>query len=252
MMSIEDHIHQAFSLILKSNQEAKTFDFEGESLGGSRGAQGHDGHIDLSGQCGLLGVAHPLLCKAHLYLALRGSMRLEKSTGLELYQHINDNFSQILGKKVFIQPAPTSYSAHLGRIPSFLTEDNLRDLEDKKVLSLVDITGEALGLGIEEREFSINEYSFSSLYITSQVSRLLLLGQFYGNNGLIKRREALLKKTFEGSSNFKNTEGLVVSFQNPIKSNQVITKDNQLLFPLSFDEQLLKLVTEKLKEDKCI
>ena len=253
MMSIEDHIYQAFSLILKSNQEGRPYNFEGELFGGARGPKDAEGLIDLSGQCGFLGFGHPLLIKAHLQLALKGAVRLQQDEGKTLYDEVNNHLSQVVGKKVFLSPRPTSFNFSLGRTSDFMPESCLKELENNESLSLIDIFGEAIGISLTETPFSVNEYSHTSLFLAKHISRLLHLGQFYGANGLIKRREKLLQEAFKDLSIVESITGLNVLLSKPPKSKKIISSNNYLLFPLSFDEVLLDTVKKLLvEENECM
>lgn len=251
MMSIEDHIHQAFSLALEAKQKSESFNFEGQNVGGARGPIDDNGVINLSGSCGLLGYGHPLVMKSLLQVALSGNLYGTAEEVHTLTEEINQHFSAIVGNQVYITQTHSILIDNIGRSPHFLNPEAANALNKGKSLSLKNILGVNISLSSKD-ERDTNSFSLIELNLLSKVSKFLLLGQFYGEHGLIIKRERFLEKKFSSLKSFKSANGLKIELSANFNSKNLLMRDNFLIFPLSFDEDTVDQVLSALKESGCI
>lgn len=255
MSQIEDLTHQLFTLVLNETRIGNSISFENTDFPSNRGpvCRGPKGdyYIDLSGECGLLGHSHPLIIKTTLMSALTGKMFLKDLERKQILEQVEESFSKILGLKVFIvEPSVSDQDFSNGRVPSFLSSDRFSDLKNGKTIVLKNIFSEDIGLSIRKEKFS-GLKSSASLNLSQQISRFLIEGGFYGENGLVKKRELQIRESLQDTSPFQSNYGLIVNLKNNIKNKLIKMDEKKLIFPLSFNQETLSEISNSLEGKKC-
>lgn len=241
-MQLEDYIHQAFSEVLAAKQKGEALSFEGTNVPSSRGPLNDQNVLVLDGSCGLLGHSHPLIIKNYFKLAINGALDCHEQVKKSLIEEIEDYLSRLTGKSAFLN-ATAVYSDHfLGRSTNFLNESSKELLENSNTISLKTIIGSNYGISRDPKSKKTSDpltIRYSDLVMLKEILKFLWTGQFYGENGLIKGREEQLIRAFKQSNKFSSASGLVVSLYDEVEHPQVISFEKKLIFPLSFDEEIL-------------
>lgn len=253
MSSLEESIHQVFSSILNAIRDGEKFSFEEEDFYPERGAESQNGQLNLDGSCGLIGSGHPIVIKAALRNSLTGRIVPDKNDRLLKIEKVESFLSETVGKEVELTMPNEEVNPYDGRVPSFLSDDSLKHLNDGSVVTLHHIFPESIGITLKENlkapflglqnEFALN--------LTFDLCRFLGLGKFYGEHGLIKNRELQLIQSFSGLSIVKNIKGLVVELNTPTVIPNISTLSELLLFPTSLSDVQIQIVKESL-EAKCL
>lgn len=240
-MTIEEQSHQLFTSIIEHCRKGIPIQFEGQSFCVGTGPQLHtapqESFFDLTGDCGLLGYGHPLLLKGHVQRALRSNTPVnygsEKKEAEEL-------LSELAGTNVYLRfPDQNAPLTHLGRNPI----PEIKPLLNKcNTLTIIKTFSFPISISKEP-----GYYTGDCLEIRN-ILQFLKVGQFFGATGLIKNREEQLKQAFHDKKIVKKITGLVVDLNDKPKSDRLLIdkKLKSLLFPLSFNDNILELIKSEL------
>jgi hypothetical protein len=257
MSAIEDLTHQLFTLVLKEVKAGNSISFENSIIQTGRGpiSRNSDGMetIDLSGQCGLLGHSHPVIIKAILKCAISGSLFLEDSRRLSAIDKIQRQLSEMIGVNIYLVDIGSDEKSDdylPGRTTGFLDTRHLDNIKKGKTVVLKKILPEDIGINISQKGFS-GLRSALNLEISSSIIRFLSEAGFYDENGLIKNREQMIYSTYKKCLLYESNHGLIVNLKDNPKSSRLRFGKERLIFPLSFNEEILSTIFNYLEDSKC-
>lgn len=244
--SIEDQAHQIFSDILETSRKSVSFSFEEISYLPARGPyklnEKGEKVFYLDGSAGLLGFRHPVVIKSQLKTLLNPESFCTESELQGLFKAMEDFLFKATGIPLFIGPLlkDQDNASLVGYYPTFFSNEIIKKLKLGQSFNITNFFPFQFSVSTEKINWSFGLHK-SSLIYSQDVIRFLHLGDFYGENGLITRKSDSIYNHLKNSAS-PNERGLIFTLINKLDNPRIVTNDNNLVFPLSFDESVIKEV----------
>ncbi len=249
MNHIEDQINQLFSTITMTSRELQIASYAGEvfCLGtGPLRKKADESAVMavLNEQENILGLGHPLTTKCLLLSALDGGgcaiqEEVDHFTN-ELQEYLSNFHSSKIKCRLGVAHGRKTHDA--GRSVEFFTRKDLELLSSGTALYSLNFLSCPVTIWSSEEVIHSDQPSVSKADLRHAVSMLRLLkhGDLYGHNGVVFKKEKLLKNFFAEIDSEAIVKGLIVRTSCANKSKLIITGDsNTLYFPFLFDEETL-------------